>query len=322
MKIEKIFSCILSACMIVSLLSCNSENEFIGSAQETIPDVEVSTMDMWVKETRSVSEYLNMPVLHFKDEQVYSETLRQLKNMTENERFTYFQQLGFEGAYILWEQADRELDKIFDMESDDSHLIQEMINTYKDKYSDIFSFNTVDLFDVTPYFTFTDNDLSLLGNIKGYVVIGNSLRGPKYDYPTYDLDEVVSATRAAEPTPIEPGFKGFKDASLTIKNGKYKSTMTIGRIVNGNSFAVEFKTKKKQLFWKKSVKAGYSAMLTMKSSKFNYKNTVFCPYGKEVSILNLPIERVGNVFDAVVENFKSSRGDAKGNQSFHNIRVI
>ena len=89
MKIEKIFGCILSACMIVSLLSCNSENEFIGSAQETIPDVEVSTMDMWVKETRSVSEYLNMPVLHFKDEQVYSETLRQLKNMTENERFTH-----------------------------------------------------------------------------------------------------------------------------------------------------------------------------------------------------------------------------------------
>ncbi len=36
----------------------------------------------------------------------------------------------------------------------------------------------------------------------------------------HDLDEVVSATRAAEPTPIEPGFKGFKDASLTIKNGK------------------------------------------------------------------------------------------------------
>ena len=27
--------------------------------------------------------------------------------------------------------------------------------------------------------------------------------------------------------------------------------MTIGRIVNGNSFAVEFKTKKKQLFGKR-----------------------------------------------------------------------
>ena len=224
MKIEKIFGCILSACMIVSLLSCNSGNEFIGSAQETIPDVEVSTRDMWVKETRSVSEYLNMPVLHFKDEQVYSETLRQLKNMTENERFTYFQQLGFERAYLLWEQADKELDKIFDMESEDSHLVQKQINTYKDKYSSMFSFNTVDLFDVTPYFVFTDNDLSLLGNIKGYVVIGNKLRRPKHGYPTYDLDTLLSVTRAAGPAPIEPGFKRFKDASLTIKNGKYKST--------------------------------------------------------------------------------------------------
>ena len=132
-------------------------------------------MDMWVKETRSVSEYLNMPVLHFKDEQVYSETLRQLKNMTENERFTYFQQLGFEGAYILWEQADRELDKIFDMESDDSHLIQEMINTYKDKYSDIFSFNTVDLFDVTPYFPFLIVNEASLNPLKpGSIGVGSA----------------------------------------------------------------------------------------------------------------------------------------------------
>ena len=224
MKNEKIFDIILSVCMIISLSSCNKENEIIRSAQETIPDVEVSTIDMWVKETRSVSEDLNMPVLHFRDEQAYNEALRQLKNMTENERFTYFQQLGFERAYLLWEQADKELDKIFDMESEDSHLVQKQINTYKDKYSSMFSFNTVDLFDVTPYFVFTDNDLSLLGNIKGYVVIGNKLRRPKHGYPTYDLDTLLSVTRAAGPAPIEPGFKRFKDASLTIKNGKYKST--------------------------------------------------------------------------------------------------
>ena len=112
MKIEKIFGCILSACMIVSLLSCNSENEFIGSAQETIPDVEVSTMDMWVKETRSVSEYLNMPVLHFKDEQVYSETLRQLKKMKDLLIFSSWalkgrifygsRQIGSSIKYLIW----------------------------------------------------------------------------------------------------------------------------------------------------------------------------------------------------------------------------
>lgn len=80
-------------------------------------------MDMWVKEMRSVSEYLNMLVFYFKDEQVYSEMFWQFKNMIENERFIYFQQLGFEGVYILWEQVDREFDKIFDMESDDFYLI-------------------------------------------------------------------------------------------------------------------------------------------------------------------------------------------------------
>ena len=94
------------------------------------------------------------------------------------------------------------------------------------------------------------------------------------------------------------------------------------RLNTYKSLILSYSADYRRILGKKSVKAGYSAMLTMKSSKFNYKNTVFCPYGKEVSILNLPIERVGNVFDAVVENFKSSRGDAKGNQSFHNIRVI
>lgn len=122
--------------------------------------------------------------------------------------------------------------------------------------------------------------------------------------------------------PIEPGFKGFKNAALSIKNGKYKSTMTIGRIVNGNSFAVEFVTKKKQFLWKKSVSASYSAELEMQSSKFHHKNVVICPNGCKVSILNLRIETVGDVFNAHVRNFKCSRGNSTGSQSFNNIQVI
>lgn len=116
---------------------------------------------------------------------------------------------------------------------------------YKDKYLDIFFFNIVDLFDVIFYFIFIDNDLFLFGNIKGYVVIGNSLRGFKYDYFIYDLDEVVLVIWVVELILIELGFKGFKDVLLIIKNGKYKSIMIIGCIVNGNFFVVEFKIKKK-----------------------------------------------------------------------------
>lgn len=219
-----------------------------------------------------------------------------------------------------WNRADEELEQIFDTEG--TLRIEKLINDCKVKYGNVFSFNTIDTYDVTPYFTFTDNGLSLVGNIKGYVVIGNTLKAPEVNTPTYEVDEEAVSTRALRPGPIQPSFKGFRDASVAIKNGKYRSTMSIGRIVNGNSFAVEFKTKKKVMFWRKNVAAGYSADLAMDSSKFHHKNKVFCPYGREVSILNLRIETVGNVFDAKVENFTSSRGKAVGSQVFKNIKVI
>lgn len=312
----------MAVCMALGIVSCSNEEEIVSqSVNNSYLEVEVSRMSDWLPGTRNASDGLaDMPVLHFPNEQVYNQTIEKLSNMPKEDRDTYFEKLGFDGAYTLWNQADEELEQIFDTE--DTLQIEKLINDYKVKYSNIFSFNTIDSYDVTPYFTFTDNELSLVGNIKGYVVVGNTLKAPEVSTPTYDIDEDAVSTRALYSGPIQPGFKGFKDASVAIKNGKYRSTMTIGRIVNGNSFAVEFKTKKKVMFWKKSVAAGYSADLAMDSSKFHHKNKVFCPYGKEVSILNLRIEAVGNVFDAKVENFTSSRGKTVGSQVFKNIKVI
>lgn len=311
-----------AVCLALGVVSCSNEEEIISqSNNNSFPEVDVSRMSDWLPDTRSTSDALaDMPVLHFQNEQAYNQTIEKLSNMTKEDRDTYFEKLKFDGAYTLWNRADEELEQIFDTE--DTLRIEKLINDYKAKYGNIFSFNTIDSYDVTPYFTFTDNELSLVGNIRGYVVVGNTLKAPEVSTPTYDVDEETVSTRALHPGPIQPGFKGFKDASVTIKNGKYRSTMTIGRIVNGNSFAVEFKTKKKVVFWKKNAAAGYSADLAMHSSKFNHRNKVFCPYGKEVSILNLRIETVGNVFDANVDNFTSSRGKTVGRQAFKNIKVI
>lgn len=310
----------LAVCMSMGLFSCSNENEFTLPNEKTSSDVEVSKMSDWLPETRSITDqFSDMPVLHFKDELAYNETIKKLNEMDKEERDNYFKELGFNGAYTLWNRADSELEQIFEIE--DEVEMGKQIDEYKEKYNNLFSFNTIDTYDVTPYLTFTDDNLSLVGNIKGYVVIGNTLKMPKDNTPTYDMDDEVALT-AAVPGPIQPGFKGFKNASLTIKNGKYKSTMTIGRIVNGNSFAVEFATKKKQFLWKKSVSASYSAELEMQSSKFHHKNVVLCPKGYKVSILNLPIETVGNVFNALVTNFKSSRGNTVGAQNFKNIQVI
>lgn len=318
--LQKKASMALFLFMSVSLFSCSNEEEFGPVNEKVIPALEVSKMSDWLPNTRSsFDESGDMPVLHFKDEQAYNETIAKLNEMNKEERDTYFKTIGFDGAYTIWNHADEELEQIFEIE--DSIRFENEISNYKEKYDKIFAFNTIDAYDATPYLTFTDDNLSLVGNIKGYVVIGNTLKMPGNNTPTFDVDDEV-ATAAVAPGPIEPGFKGFKNAALSIKNGKYKSTMTIGRIVNGNSFAVEFVTKKKQFLWKKSVSASYSAELEMQSSKFHHKNVVICPNGCKVSILNLRIETVGNVFNAHVRNFKCSRGNSLGNQSFNNIRVI
>lgn len=298
--------------------SCSNEEELGSLGAGDAPKVEVSRMSAWGISSRGAQE--DTPVLHFKDEQAYSQTIANLKSMTDEERTAYFKEMGFDGAFILLRSADEEADKILD--NDDENVIRSQVKDFKEKYAVSMSFNPEDPYDITPYLNFTDTDLSLVGNTDGYVVIGNRVRKAEKDYPTFDNREVVS-TLGLHPGPIEPGWKEFKNASLTIKKGKYKSTMTIGRIVNGNSLAVNFTTKKKVLFWNKSVNTNYTiGSLAFHSSKFNYSNRVTCPRSA-VCILNLPIETVGMTFDADVKDFQSGKcGDVKGNQNFKGVKVV
>lgn len=298
--------------------SCSNEEELGSLGADDAPKVEVSRMSAWGISSRGAQE--DTPVLHFKDEQAYSQTIANLKSMTDEERTAYFKEMGFDGAFILLRSADEEADKILD--NDDENVIRSQVKDFKEKYAASMSFNPEDPYDITPYLNFTDTDLSLVGNADGYVVIGDRVRKAEKDYPTFDNREVVS-TLGLNPGPIEPGWKEFKNASLTIKKGKYKSTMTIGRIVNGNSLAVNFTTKKKVVFWNKSVNTNYTiGSLAFHSSKFNYSNRVTCPRSA-VCILNLPIETVGMTFDADVKDFQSGKcGDVKGNQSFKGVKVV
>lgn len=298
--------------------SCSNEEELGTLGGDDTPKVEVARMSAWGIHSRSAQD--DAPVLRFKDEKAYNQTISDLKSMTDDERIAYFKEIGFDGAFILLHSADEEADRILD--NDDENVIREQVKDFKEKYAVSMSFNPEDEYDITPYLNFTDKDLALVGNVDGYVVIGDHLQKPEKDYPTFDNREIVS-TLGLNPGPIEPGWKEFKNASLTIKSGKYKSTMTIGRIVNGNSFAVNFTTKKKVLFWNKSVNTDYTiGSLAFHSSKFNYSNKVFCPRSA-VCILNLPIETVGMTFDADVKDFQSGKcGGERGNQNFKGVKVV
>ena len=313
--------------LVLGLFSCNNENEILNSAKENqLPEVEVSNLSAWSNGTRSSNGTQDEKVLRFRDLETYRKVLSKLSGMTDEEKTSYFQEIGFDGAFTLLQSANNEADLILD--SDDLNDIETKANEYKKKYSSMLSFNPEDQYDFTPYLYFTDKELSITGSTNGYVVIGNSLKKADNAHPTYDdytvvMTNDIQASRAGAPGPIQPGWKEFKNASLTIKKGKYKSTMTIGRIVNGHSLAISFQTKKKVVLWNKSINTNYSIeSLSFNSPQFNYSNKVIGPRSG-VCILNLPPEKVGKTFDSTVKNFQSGKcGDARGNQTFKNITVM
>ena len=307
-------------CMSLCGISCSNDDDYSFTNNKCNESgIEVSKMSNWCITTRADLNKVSsdMQVLKFKDQETYNETVKALSTMSSEEVVGFFNKIGFDGAYTALEKANQELDVIFEIE--DEELLGREIAAFKEKYKDSFEFNQDDKYDATPYLKFTDKSNELVGNLAGYVVIGNTLKKPELEYPEYKLDNENVVMAAGT---IEPGFKAFKNASLTIKNGGVKSTMTIGRIVNGNSFAIQFKSKKKQLLWWKSVSASYSMNYAMTSSIFHNSNVVTCPKGAKYTILWVPIEAVGNVFNAEVTNFKSSKGNAVGNKTFNNLQVI
>lgn len=319
------FSLPMSSVLLLFLAlfaSCSNDENYVETDNNQ-PDVIVTTMGKFLASTRStVVEQDDTPVLQFKDEAAYTAILNKIKEMSTEEKSAYFEEIGFEGAYLILDHADEELDSIFEIE--DQTKFEKELALYQSKYEGVLAFNTEDEYDVSPYLQFTDDDMALVGNIDGYVIIGDEIVSPEISTPTFDLDSDTEEAVSTETytTPIQPGFKAFKNSSLTIKNGKYTSTMTIGRIINGNSLCVEFVTKKKQFFWKKKVKASYTSTLEIYNSSFHRKNGVACPYGCRWNILNVPVQLVGTTFDAAITNFKSSRGNTIGSATFKNIRVI
>lgn len=309
--------------IVLSLVTASCNNDANIDSGE-YPDVKVVSVKNFLSGTRSsVLQDEDQMVLQFKDEYAYKRTLCKLESMTDQQRVEYFNSLGFKGAYYLLNKANEELDSIFNIE--ERNAFEDRLNAFMKKYEGKISFNPDDQYDVTPFMNFTDEETCMVANQDGYVVIGDRLISPKQNTPSFNEGTYIlisDATRASAPGPIEPGFKAFKNSSITIANDSKKSTMTIGRIVNGNSFAIEFVTKKKQFLWKKSVSASYSATLEMNSPIFHHINNVTCPKGAKWVILNLPIELVGNNFDAIITNFKSSCGETTGNAELKNIQVI
>jgi len=236
---------------VIGMQSCsNADEPQMNEAQTS--DFEVVNFNIQKATTRSGNGAGTEAdkILKFKDETAYTKTLASVKAMNDAEKVAFFNKIGFDGAYMLLNTADEELDKAFDLaETTDSVSGVSIIRDCVAKYDGVLKFSDTDLEDVTPSLPFNDEDAELLGNKAGYVMVGEKVVSPK----------------AAAPGPVYNGGFIKYGAEVKVKNGKYSSYFRLGRI--GVNMAFQLETYRRIVGIKKSDKnCGYDGDLEIYSN--------------------------------------------------------
>lgn len=240
---KKFLSYLTIMMMAFAIASCSNNDEPQFNAVSETSDFEVITLSD-SPASRSTEEYSAKQILKFKDQAAFDRTLAKVKDMDNSSKRTFFNEIGFEGAYMLLDKADEELDYAFDLaETVDSIAGTKIIRDCVSKYDGILKFSETDLSDVTPYLPFTDEKAELLGNNEGKLMIGNQLIAPQ-----------------AAPGPVYNGGFIKYNAEVKVKNGKYTSYFRLGRI--GQNMAFQLETYRRIVGIKKSdKKCGYDGDL-------------------------------------------------------------
>lgn len=207
--------------MAFVIASCsNNEEPQFSAVCETSDFVVITLSDSPI--TRSNEESSVNQILKFKDQDAFDRTLAKVKGMDDSSKHAFFKEIGFEGAYMLLEKADEELDHAFDLAVDtDSITGTKIIRDCVAKYEGLLKFSENDLSDVTPMLPFSDEDAKILGNYQGNIIVG---------------DEIVVPKAAAQP--YNGSFIKY-DAEVKVKNGHYTSYFRLGRIGQNMGFQLE-----------------------------------------------------------------------------------
>lgn len=253
---------------VLLLMSCSSEGTDYANteSEKSVEVVELNNVSA-TRGSTSSSELTNK-VLKFRDEASYETIKKQLENMDETHRKEWFKSVGFDGAYTELSKAENELDSIFDIE--DEKKFEESVSRFKNKYANEFVFNNSDTYDLSPYLPFSDDDLELVGNINGLVMIGNQIVKPTSNSPQY-YDFLESDTKSANVSlsAIEPTYEGYNVSSLMIKEGKYQSTVQIGVDRNSGLLMIRYASQKKKKLWKRRHECDYTVTVNIGSHQWN-----------------------------------------------------
>ncbi len=254
---------------VLLLMSCSSEGTDYANteSEKSVEVVELNNVSA-TRGSASSSELTNK-VLKFRDEASYETIKKQLENMDETHRKEWFKSVGFDGAYTELSKAENELDSIFDIE--DEKKFEESVSRFKNKYANEFVFNNSDTYDLSPYLPFSDDDLELVGNINGLVMIGNQIIKPSSNSPQYYdfLESNTNQSANVSLSAIEPTYEGYNVSSLMIKEGKYQSTVQIGVDRNSGLLMIRYASQKKKKLWKRRHECDYTVTVNIGSHQWN-----------------------------------------------------
>lgn len=249
----------LIALLLLSLSACNQEDndDFLNSEEQSLKVVNVIDGKIVSVNTRTVGD-VNTMSLQFSSEANLQDVLSKLSNMSVNERIAFTDALGFVSLEKLLQIADAELDSIGAAAANETEF-RTKYSAYKDKYSEIFVFNSQKLDDLSPYIpASTENDvLAYLVSGNHFIVVGNSIREGGFsnnmrdeDDQLYNRVEETSSVLTRAGIPVN-SFKVEVNGKKTIFDTKINSEV-ISSTVTRKQLAYHFGAQKKMWYgWKR-----------------------------------------------------------------------
>lgn len=306
--------------LILSMIaiSCNND-ETVSIKSDPTPKVVKLSDYLSLSRGGSQNDVVDQDVLVFENEEEYLQVLEGLRNMSEQERLDYFDEIGFTGAYSIMSHADTELEDIFDMDETDSIAVCNAMQEYLVKYDRVLDFNDNDSTDVTPSLLFQGEDLQLVGSVNGYVIVdGEFITPDESTEGSIDDDDFISL--GSRGMAYDGRFIEYK--SVNVKNGKYRSYFRIGR--QGDYIAFKTETYRNILFWKKyDKKCGYDGILQI-TDMYNRNPNTYTIKTKTGSwrLYGANATKYSPRFNMKLTNFSSTRNSKnKISKTINNITV-
>lgn len=183
-------------------------------------------------------EIINGNTLKFKNEKVYAATLNRLINSSQNQKEKFLDSLSFQSQFTSLNLADLELNNI--CETDNKEAFKKNYLAFKQKYENVFMFNNLDIYDLSPYSKLINSENELFANEQGIFFIGDSLVKCN-EFTSFEnyYNSQVSFTKGAS--------TAFDQNHAWSEQGKRKVGLYIS-LASDRSIYVQFTAQKKNMF--------------------------------------------------------------------------